>query len=234
IEGFKRIFSRKTIFAGVKATIKLAVIAWIGYSLYSSACSESVRFMLRSPSESLSGLADLILGAGLRLTLALAAVGAADYFFERLEYEKRLRMSKQEIKDELRKTEGDPLIKSIIRSRQTRMAKMRMMHDVPKADAVIVNPTHYAVAIRYEMGRSGAPTVVAKGVDRIAQKIRQIAQENGVHITENRELARALYKRVDIGETIPAEYYRAVAEILAYVYRMRNYAARQTGQEDHA
>jgi flagellar biosynthetic protein FlhB len=233
VEGFRRIFSRRTLFAGAKAALKLALVAWIGYALFRSACSESVGLMLRSPSEGLRVLADLITGTGLRLTLALAAVGAADYYFERLEYEKRLRMSKQEIKDELRKTEGDPLIKSIIRSRQTRMARMRMMQDVPRADAVIVNPTHYAVAIRYEMGRSSAPTVVAKGVDRIALKIRQIAAENRVHITENPELARALYKRVDIGETIPAEYYRAVAEILAYVFRMRNYAARQAGQEDH-
>lgn len=220
-EGARRIFSRKTLFTGVKTVVKLAVIALLGWRSVRSAMDQ-VPLLTELPlAGSLRIALDLVVGVGVRLAFALAVIGAADYVFERLEHENRLKMTKQEVKDEYKKTEGDPVIKSSIRSRQMRMARLRMMHSVPGADVVIVNPTHYAVAVRYEMGAGGAPVVVAKGTDRIALKIREIAEKNGVHITENRELARALFARVDIGQAIPPEHYRAVAEILAYVYRMK-------------
>lgn len=221
VEGARRIFSRKTLFAGVKTVVKLTVIALLGWRSVRSAMNR-VPLLAELPlANSLRITLDLVVSAGANLAAALAVIGIADYIFERLEHENRLKMTKQEVKDEYKKTEGDPVIKSNIRSRQIRMARLRMMHSVPKADAVIVNPTHYAVAIRYEMGAGGAPVVVAKGVDRIALKIREIAEKNGVHITQNKELARALYARVEIGQAIPPEHYRAVAEILAYVYRMK-------------
>jgi flagellar biosynthetic protein FlhB len=128
-------------------------------------------------------------------------------------------MSKQDIKDEFKKTEGDPLIKSKIRERQRQMAMRRMMQEVPKADVVITNPTHFSVAIKYEAGKMNAPVVIAKGQDYIALRIREVAKEHGVVLMENKPLARALYYRVEIGQSIPEDLFRAVAEVLAYVYR---------------
>nr|WP_237088726.1 EscU/YscU/HrcU family type III secretion system export apparatus switch protein [Paenibacillus larvae] len=130
-------------------------------------------------------------------------------------------MSKQEIKDEFKKSEGDPLIKGKIRERQRRMAMQRMMQEVPKADVIITNPTHFAVALRYDAAEMEAPAVIAKGTDLIALKIKEVAKENGVTIMENKPLARALYAQVEIGQAIPADLFQAVAEVLAYVYKAK-------------
>ena len=138
------------------------------------------------------------------------------------DYEKNIRMSKKEIKDEYKKTEGDPLIKSKIRERQRQMAMRRMMQEVPKADVVITNPTHFAIVIQYDEAKRDAPVVVAKGADFLAQKIKMIAKEHDVIMVENRPLARALYSQTEIGDSIPEEFFKAVAEILAYVYRIKN------------
>jgi flagellar biosynthetic protein FlhB len=144
-----------------------------------------------------------------------------DYAYQRYEYEKNLRMTKQEVKQEYKNMEGDPLIKSRIREKQRKMAMQRMMQEVPKADVVITNPTHFAVAIKYDAEQSDAPVVVAKGMDYVALKIREIAEANGVIQMENKPLARALYNEVEIGQTIPAELFQAVAEVLAYVYKLK-------------
>ena len=144
-----------------------------------------------------------------------------NYFYQKFDYEKNIRMSKQDIKDEYKNSEGDPLIKSKIKQRQREMAMQRMMQEVPNADVVITNPTHYAIAIKYDEEKMDAPFVVAKGVDFVAQKIKLIAKENDVTTIENRPLARALYDQTEIGQGIPEEFFKAIAEILAFVYKVK-------------
>lgn len=173
------------------------------------------------PRDVLTTVAKLAAIMGIASAIALLIVAILDYIYEKFEYEKQLRMSKQDIKDEYKNMEGDPLIKSKIKQRQREMAMRRMMQEVPKADVVITNPTHYAVALRYDDESMDAPKVVAKGVDFVAQKIKMIAKENDIVTVENRPLARALYDQVEIGEEVPEEFFKAVAEILAYVYRIK-------------
>ena len=148
-------------------------------------------------------------------------LGLLDYFYQKYDFEKNLRMSKQDIKDEYKNSEGDPLIKSKIKQKQREMAMSRMMQEVPNADVIITNPTHYAVALKYDENKLDAPYVVAKGVDFVAQKIKLVAKENEVITIENRPLARALYSQTEIGDAIPEEFFKAVAEILAFVYRTK-------------
>ena len=162
-----------------------------------------------------------IMIAGIML-LVFFVFGAIDIFIVRYQYFKQLRMSKNEIRDEYKNTEGNPEIKAKIRRLQREMANNRMMADVPKADVVITNPTHYAVAIKYDAEESPAPKVLAKGADNIALKIKEIAREHRIQIYESKQLARELYKKVDIGQNIPPELYAAVAEVLAYVYKTNN------------
>ena len=153
--------------------------------------------------------------------ILFVALAAADYLYQWWEYEKNLRMSKQEVKDEYKQMEGDPQIKGKIRSMQQQRARNRMMQAVPSADVVIRNPTHFAVALRYDRERDNAPTVVAKGKNLIALKIVDIAQENGVYVMEDRPLARALYASIEIGQEIPAQFYEPVAQVLAFVYNLK-------------
>jgi flagellar biosynthetic protein FlhB len=165
--------------------------------------------------------AHLILMLSVQIAAILLILALFDYMYQKYEYEKNLRMSKDEIKQEYKNSEGDPLIKGKIREKQRRMALQRMMQDVPKADVVITNPTHFAIAIRYDPKKAEAPVVVAKGMDYIALKIRQVAEEHGIVRMENKPLARALYDQVEIGQTIPADLFQAVAEVLAYVYKLK-------------
>ncbi len=158
---------------------------------------------------------------GVSAAVALIFLAVLDYLYQKFDYEKNIRMSKQDIKDEYKKTEGDPLIKSKIKQKQKEMAMRRMMQDVPKADVIITNPTHYAVALKYDENKMDAPFIIAKGVDLMALKIRQIAKEHDVMTVENRPLARALYDQVEIDQAVPEEFFKAVAEILAYVYKTK-------------
>jgi flagellar biosynthetic protein FlhB len=157
----------------------------------------------------------------IRVIIPMTALAVLDYMYQKWSYEKKLRMTKQEVKEEHKQTEGNPQIKSRIRNLQFEAARKRMMAEVPKADVIVTNPTHIAVAIRYDSLSMKAPRVVAKGASLIAERIREIAREANVPIIENKELARNLYKTVDIGSEIPGDFYRAVAEILAYVFRMK-------------
>jgi flagellar biosynthetic protein FlhB len=158
----------------------------------------------------------------LKTALVIFALAALDYIFQRWSFEKSLRMTKQEIREEFKQTEGDPLIKSRIRSVQRDLARKRMMAEVPKADVIITNPSHLAVALHYKVREMKAPKVLAKGAGLIAEKIKEIGQAHRIPTVENKPLAQILYKTVDVGETIPSALYQAVAEILAYVYRMKN------------
>ncbi len=158
----------------------------------------------------------------IRLLGVLLVLAVMDYFFKWREHENKLKMSKQEVKEEYKQTEGDPFIKGKIKERQRKMAMSRMMQDVPKADVIITNPTHYAVAIGYDNKTYEAPYILAKGADTIAQNIKKIAKDNSLPIVENKYVARTIYETVEIGDVIPEELYEAVAEILAYVYNLNN------------
>ncbi len=224
IEGAKRMFSLKALVEFGKTMLKLSLI---GYLVYSSLWGEkeSLINLARMPlTDVLAYVARLTVMMGIKIGVALVILSLFDYMYQKYEHEKNLRMSKQDIKDEYKKSEGDPLIKGKIKEKQRRMALARMMQDVPKADVIITNPTHFAVAIQYDNGKMDAPRVLAKGTDFVALKIKEIAKENGVITMENRPLARALYDQVEIGQAIPADLFQAVAEVLAYVYRLKGKA----------
>jgi flagellar biosynthetic protein FlhB len=177
--------------------------------------------MIMSVPDAFAWLGAQAYAIGWRVVLLLLAIAVIDYAYQRYEFEKSIRMGKQEIKDELKRTEGNPLIKSKIKERQRALATRRMIQRVPTADVVITNPTHYAVALKYSPETMDAPCVIAKGVDRIAQNIKRVAAEHGVVLVENRPLAQALYKTVDVDQAIPPALFQAVAEVLAYVYRLK-------------
>jgi flagellar biosynthetic protein FlhB len=158
----------------------------------------------------------------IRVAVLLVILALGDYFFQKYRFTEGLKMTKQEVKEEIKETEGDPTTKNRIRRIQREMSRKRMMADVPKADVIITNPTHYAIALSYKMDSMEAPKVVAKGVGFLALKIKELAQQHGIPMVENRPLAHTLYKSVNVGEYIPAGLYKAVAEILAYVYKARN------------
>lgn len=221
LKGLQRIFSVPSLAELGKAVIKFLVL---GYILYAAIRREWPHFMVLIQSEPASAAAEtgkfavrLALWSG----LAVALLGAADYAFQWWEQERKLRMSRKELREELKELEGDPQLRSRVRSLQREMARRRMMADVPKADVVVTNPTTLAVALMYRQDDMQAPKVVAKGAGPIAEKIREIARQNGVPVMENKPLARALYSTVEIGELIPQKLYRAAAEVLAYVFRLR-------------
>jgi flagellar biosynthetic protein FlhB len=221
IQGFKRIMSLRSIVELLKSILKIMVVGLVTFSVLWMKLDQILSLTTKSLDTTLSSLASLTVNMGLYASAALLFLAFLDYLYQRFDFEKNIRMSKQEIKEEYKKTEGDPLIKSKIKQKQREMAMKRMMQEVPKADVVITNPTHYAVALKYEDGKMDAPIVVAKGVDYIALKIKQLAKEHDVVTVENRPLARALYSQTEIGDAIPEQFFKAVAEILAYVYRLK-------------
>ena len=165
---------------------------------------------------------ELIINVGLKISIVYLIVGLADFIYQKHKFKEEMKMTKQEVKDEFKNTEGNPEIKGRQRRKMQEVSQRRMMQDLPKADVVITNPTHFAVALKYDNTQNQAPIVVAKGADYLAFKIKEIAKENDVVIYEDKPLARMLYSNVDIGREIPAELYQAVAEVLAYVYGERN------------
>ncbi|MEF3304831.1 flagellar biosynthesis protein FlhB [Paenibacillus sp. GYB003] len=221
IKGIANLFKLRALVELLKSILKMTVIGLVVfYTIWSS--RDQLIEMGRWPLvHTFSYTARLILMLGVEIAVILLVLALFDYMYQRYEYEKNLRMSKDEVKQEFKNSEGDPLIKGKIREKQRRMALQRMMQDVPKADVVITNPTHFAVAIRYDPKQSEAPVVIAKGMDYIALKIRQVAEEHGIVKMENKPLARALYDQVEIGQTIPADLFQAVAEVLAYVYKLK-------------
>lgn len=221
INGIKQKFSARTVADTIKSLLKLCIIGVLIYSTIKSASKDFIPLMDQSIGDIFSFLGMMMLKIALRASVALLVLAAFDYAFQKWEYEKQLRMSKQEVKEEIKEYEGDPVLKSRIRSLQRETARKRMMTEVPKADVVITNPIHYAIALKYNSDDFDAPVVLAKGARKIAQKIKEIAKENDVPIVENPELARALYKMCDIGMQIPMDLYHSVAEILAYVYGLK-------------
>ena len=164
----------------------------------------------------------LIINTGIKISIVYLVIGLADFIYQKHKFNEDMKMTKQEVKDEYKNTEGDPQIKGRQRRKMQEVSQKRMMQDVPKADVVITNPTHFAVALKYEAEVSSAPVVLAKGEDYLAQKIKEVARENKIEIVENKPLARMLYHNVDVGAEIPPELYQAVAEVLAAVYKAKN------------
>lgn len=221
VQGFKRIFSWRAIVEFLKSILKISLVGVLVFLVVRSRIDEILILSQKSVGTALVTLADIVIKVGLCASLLLLVLGILDYFYQKYDHEKNLRMSKQDIKDEYKNIEGDPLIKSKIKQRQREMAMQRMMAEVPNADVVITNPTHYAIAIKYDESKMDAPYVVAKGVDFVAQKIKFVAKENDVVTIENRPLARALYDQAEIGQVIPEDFFKAVAEILAFVYKSK-------------
>lgn len=222
MEGFKRMFSGRALLELFKSLAKLILLGYVAYSYLSSQSSSITRLYDMSVEGILIFIAQTAYNIVLRMGVVLFAIAIVDYIYQWKSNEKNLRMSKQEIKEEYKQSEGNPEIKAKIKQKQRQIAMRRMMQDVPKADVVITNPTHFAVAIKYDSEKNAAPIVVAKGQDYLAQRIKQIAKENSVEIVENRPLARSLYANTDIGDVIPTDLYQAVAEVLAYVYSLKS------------
>ena len=221
IKGFKRIFSIRAIVELLKSMLKISVVGLVTFFVIWQRIDEMMFLSKKSIGNAITTLADITVKVGIYASIALLVLSLLDYLYQKYDYEKNIRMSKQDIKDEYKNIEGDPLVKSKIKQKQREMAMQRMMQEVPKADVVITNPTHYAIALKYDEQKSDAPYVVAMGVDFVAQKIKYVAKENDVVMVENRPLARALYDQVEIGQAIPEEFFKAVAEILAFVYKTK-------------
>lgn len=221
IQGAKRIFSMRSLVELLKSLLKISAGIFVAYTILWNTKEQVVQLSLKSLGTVLSFTAGEVSKLGLYLGLLLFVLAVLDYAYQRYEHEKNLRMSKQDLKDEHKLAEGDPLIKGKIRERQRSMAIRRMMQELPKADVIITNPTHFAVAIRYDANAMSAPTVVAKGQDYLALKIREVAKKHRIVTMENKPLARALYSQVEIGQQIPEELFKAVAEVLAYVYKLQ-------------
>ena len=222
LQGAKRIFASKQALANLaKSLAKFAVLGGVaGLVLWLRRDELYSLGLTAGLLPSLGVLVDLSFQLLLVVTLVVALMAAADYMFQRYDFSTQMRMSRQDVKDELRQTEGDPHVKAEL-ARLRRSLLSRVMQTVPEADVVLVNPTHYAVALRYDPASSNAPVVLAKGARLIAQRIREVAEENGVPVIRNAPLTRALYSAAEVGREIPAELYEAVAEILAFVYRLR-------------
>ncbi len=221
IEGFKRFFSMRSLFELLKSILKMVIVGFVAYSVIRS---NWILFRFYSDMETVDSLKlifNLTYEVMLKCAIALFILAIVDYFYQRWEFEKSIRMTKQEIKEEYREIEGSPEVRRRQREIMARLARGRMLQQVPEADVVITNPSHIAVAIEYKSEEMEAPVVLAKGADEIAQKIIQIAKENNIPVVRNPQVARELYKTTDIGEQIPPNMYRAVAEILAYVYSLR-------------
>ena len=221
ISGFKRILSKKTFVELLKSVFKVAIVAGIAYMTLRSEIHRFIPLADTSPADIISIEISSAVTLGLRIGLALLVLGVLDYVFQRSEHERDLKMSKQEVKEEFKQTEGNPQVKGRLRSIQRQAAMRRMMQDVPEADVVITNPDHVAVALVYDIEEMPAPRIVAKGENWLAQRIKEIAREAEVPVVENPPLARALYKLCKIGETVPLKLYTAVAEVLAYVYNLK-------------
>jgi len=221
VNGIKRLFSLRSGVELAKSVLKLAILGLVGYITIKQKFPEFIPLMDMSVGQIFSVVRHIIFILLLRVVIVLVILAVADYLYQRYDYEKNLKMTKQEVKDERKQAEGDPQIKSKIRQVQLQMARRRMMEAVPEAAVVITNPTHLAIALKYDEEEMDAPQVVAKGMNHLAEKIKEIARDNGVPVVENPDLARALYPHVDVGDLIPHEFYRAVAEVLAYVYSLR-------------
>ncbi|MCD7837006.1 MAG: flagellar biosynthesis protein FlhB [Lachnospiraceae bacterium] len=221
ISGFKRIFSVNSVVELVKSIAKIALIGYMSYSYIIDRIPLLLTFYDMPLMQGIQLAGDTVISLGIRISAVYMVIAVADFAYQKFKFKKDMKMTKQEVKDEYKQSEGDPQVKGKIRQKMQEASRRRMMQDLPKADVVITNPTHLAVAVKYDSKVADAPIVIAKGEDYMAAKIREAAKEYGIEIVENKPLARMLYANVDIGQTIPPELYQAVAEVLAYVYHLK-------------
>ena len=222
IEGFKRMFSMQAVMKLIKSLAKIILVGFVGYSYI----KDNIGLIMKSYSLNSIQFSYMVfyftINVAIKMAFVIVLLGIFDYFYQRYSYNKNIKMSKQEIKDEYKQSEGDPQIKSKIKERQRQAAMRRMMQDLPQADVIITNPTHFAVALKYDEDKYDAPYVIAKGKDYVAMKIKEKAKECDIPIVENKPLARALYSDIEIGRVITPMLYEAVAEVLAYIYSLKN------------
>lgn len=223
INGFKRIFSKDSLMELVKSIIKIGLIFAVAYSQVNKHQNELFILYELELNRAIALIGSLILDTGLKIGLIYMIVGIADFMYQKHKFNEDMKMTKQEVKDEYKNSEGDPAVKGQQKQRMREASQRRMMQAVPKADVVITNPTHLAVALQYEGIEKSAPIVVAKGEDYLAQKIKEVAREHHIEVVENKPLARMLFYNVELGAEIPPELYQSVAEVLAMVYKMKNH-----------
>jgi len=222
LEGFKRLFSLKSVINALKGLLKICILMVIVYLSIKGMFQESAKYLYTDLRTSCAHLFSQGMGMIVKIGIAFIALAALDFMYQRWDYERQLRMSKQEIKEEYKQTEGDPQIKGKIKEMQRKRAMARMMQQVPQADVVIRNPTHFAVALRYRPEQDAAPIVLAKGMDELALRIVKVAEDNKVAVIENVPLARALYADAELDQEIPPELYNPVAEVLVYIFRLND------------
>jgi len=221
VKGIKKMFSIRSFVEALKALLKASFLFMVLYVGVKNRLPLFLDIPKVDPHKGFDIVLTMFFQLSMKLGLALLALGIFDYGFQKWQFSKSIKMTKQEVKDEFKQTEGDPLVKQRIRRQQVKIARNRMMSKVPEADVVITNPTHFAVALQYDREKMGAPVVVAKGAGYVAQRIKDVAREADVPIIENKPLARGLYHSVEIGQEIPEELYVAVAEVLAYIYSLK-------------
>lgn len=205
----------------MKGIVKIIVVSYVAYLVIRPDLAKFELLPTMETSGILSFIHDIVVLLLFSVAIAVLVIAIADYAYQKYSHLKKLRMTKQEVKDEYKQVEGDPLVKSRIRQVRMERARRRMMDNVPKADVVIVNPTHYAVALEYKMDTMEAPVVLAKGIDNIALRIKAIAEEHEIPVVENPPLARALFASAELDQTIPPEHYKAVAEVIGYVMQLK-------------
>ncbi len=224
VNGFKRILSKDKIVELLIDIIKIFIICYIAYTTLRKEWRLLYQIYDMKLEQAVLLIGKLVIDLGLRISMMFLIVGVGDYIYQKLKFRKDMRMSKQEVKDEFKNSEGDPQIKSKVRQRMREVSMRRMMQNLPKADVVITNPTHLAAAIQYDKEASDAPVLIAKGADHLAEKIKEAAREYDIEIVENKPLARMLYYNVEVGAEVPPELYQMTAEVLAYVYGLKNKA----------
>lgn len=221
LKGFKRIFSANSLVELLKAALKLVVIGYVVYSYLQGRLNEIYILYDIALNRAIGLIGEIVIDLGIRIAAVYMIIAFLDFAYQKYKFKQDMKMTKQEVKDEFKNQEGDPQIKGKQRQRMREASMRRMMQQLPEADVVITNPTHYAVAIKYDPDKYDAPYVLAKGENYLAQRIKDIARENDIEIVENKPLARMLYANVDIGELVPPELYQAVAEVLAFVYHLK-------------
>lgn len=219
LSGLKNMFSQKTAVGLLKNLVKLGLSGWVMWRTLNGQLKDLLRASSMETGKLFALFQSLLGNLLVNVALLMLAIGAADYLYQRYDHRKSLRMTKQETKEEHKSLEGDPLFKSLRRQRQKQLAQQRMMQQVPEATVVITNPTHYAIAIRYDEDRDKAPVVIAKGLDLVAENIKKIAAANGIPMVENKPLAQQMYKQIELGQEVPAMLYQAMAEILAAIFK---------------
>ena len=222
VSGFKKIFSKEKLFELIKSVAKIILIFYVAYDTIRDEVDKITILYDLGLWQAVIYITDLVVDMGIKISAVYLVLGLADLIYNRIKFKNDMKMTKQEVKDEYKQQEGDPQVKGRIKSKMREASMQRMMQKMPEADVVITNPTHFACAIKYDKEQAAAPILLAKGADHLAQKIKEVAKEFNVPIVENKPLARMLYYNVDLDAEIPQELYQMTAEVLAYVYQLKN------------